>query len=551
MAEVAGAAPAPVSSLRRRAARVLAVAAVALALTPVLAALFGAWAVEVFGLSISVSSLRSWRWSALLGFSAALVDPGLAAAAAAAFHARRRALLLGGLAAAAVWLVAYKVCQHLAFHTGAYDLSMFHHAVHNTLHGRFLHAFGIERSFFSEHFSPALLWTLPVYAAWPSATSLLVVQGLAVALALWPLYRLSQGEGLPTHVAALVCAGFFANAVLWRAFVFDFHIELFQPALFFAAAAALFARRFGWFYAWVVALLAVKEDGVLLVLPLAALAVARQRSDWRHALAAAALGLTWAVVAFKLVIPASYPEAATQSHFVGRYGHLGGSYEEILLGLLTRPGYVLERVTSGETFSVIAAVGFVPLLDPLVLLLGLPALGIHLVSGYPYQASLGAYYGLAGMLVFWLSVPRVAAWLQRRRRARLALVVALLPLTVLPGGELPPRPSAQDAAGRALLASLPEEDSICAQTSLLPHLSPDGPRALFPELSGARWVALDLERSPWPLEPADYLAQVTALVTGVDYGVHAFDGRFLVLERGGARGREAEVLEALARPPLR
>lgn len=536
----------PTSPGRRIAARVLAVCAVLVLLPAVWGALFGGFELAFFGVRASVGSLRLLRWTALLGLAAAWLDPAAAGAVSAWLRERRRPLLLSGLGLAIAWLVAFKVYQHLSFGTGAYDLSMFHHAVHNTLRGRFLHAFGIERNFFSEHFSPALLLAVPLYAVWQSALSMLVLQGALVGLALWPLYRFAIRCGLDANRAALVCVGFFVNAVLWRSFAFDFHIELFEPVAFFAAAAALYARRFLLFYLAVLALLSVKEDAFLLVLPLSVLAVLRRPSDKWHAVGSAALALVWAVVAMKVAIPLSYPEAATQSHFVGRYAHLGGSYGEILRALLLNPGFVLGRIFSAPVYAVVASVGFVPLLDPVVLILGLPALGIHLISGYDFQASLGVYYGLAGMLVFFLSVPRVAGWLKARGHARWATVVVLLPLLVAPDGRFRPRTNEADAEGRRLLADLPVEATVAAQTSVLPHLSADGPRRLFPDVGDASVVVLDLQRSTWPVEPAEYRREVRALLEGGAFGVRSFDGRFVVLERGAPLGRAEAVLEALA-----
>ena len=70
------------------------------------------------------------------------------------------------------------------------------------------------------------------------------------------------------------------------------------------------------------------------------------RQAWRHALATGTLAVSWAILAFRFVIPGSYPETATASHFVDRWAHLGGSYGDIILGLFANPALVARAITS-------------------------------------------------------------------------------------------------------------------------------------------------------------------------------------------------------------
>ena len=93
-----------------------------------------------------------------------------------------------------------------AFH----DLSMtglFTQSFWSTLHGRLLFnsaetVDGGVASHFGVHFSPTLLLLLPFFALWPAASTLLVAQSIALAVAAVPLFALMRrrtggGGGIP------------------------------------------------------------------------------------------------------------------------------------------------------------------------------------------------------------------------------------------------------------------------------------------------------------------------------------------------------------------
>lgn len=506
----------------------------------------GAWQLEWGPLRMKVGSwklLRTVVGCLVLGLAVDPLREERLARAAAWFEARHRWLLGGGLVAAGAYLVSFKVRQQLSFHTGAYDLSMFHHAVHNTVHGSFMHAFGIERSFFSEHFSPLLLALVPLYAVAPSPLSLLVVQALAVSAACVPLYLLARDHGLARPASTLVTAAFLFSSVLWRGFAFDFHVELLGVPLVFTAALALHRRRWGLYYLAALGALFVKEDMVLVVGALAVLALDRERR-W-HALATWVLCAVWGYLAWKVAIPLSYPDARTTSHFVERYGHLGNGYGGILWGLVSRPGFVLGRIFSAPMWGLLGSTAMLPVLDPLSLVLALPSLLVHLVSGYAYQADLKAYYGLNGALFLWMALPRALQRLQSWTSPRAAAFAGLAALASGAAAPFPDRAEPRHAWARAALGQVDTSERISAMSPLLPHLAPSRSLLLFPERTGAQLLLLDLDGWPWPLEREAFYDEVRELLSGGEYGVEVLHEGYLFLRRGADTARNAEALRAL------
>lgn len=510
--------------------------------------LTGGWALHFAGLGVSVRSWEVLRAAARVLLVGVVVDPRRGESwqrARAAFETHRRALLGCALVLAALYLAAFKVCQHLSFRTGAYDLSMYQYAIRNTLHGHFMHAFGIDRNFFSEHFSPLLLALVPLYALAPSPLTLLVAQSVAVALACVPLYGLARRH-LPPAAATVVPAVFLSNAFLWRAFVFDFHVELFAPVTVFLAAWAMGRKRWGWFYAACVLSLCVKEDMAVVVLVLAALLLWEDRACWPHALASALLAIGWGILAFTVVIPHSFPGGVHPNHFLARYSHLGPSYAGVAAWLFTHPGFVLHRLFSRPVRQLVMSMGLLPLLNPIGLVGGVASLGVHLVSNYGAQYRLDDYYGLNGLILMMVTVPGAAARLGRWTRREFAAVALVCAIAASAKAPFLERPTGRDFEGARLLSALPEDARYSAQTSIVPHLAPSPSVQLFPSRKGAEWILLDVDRLKWPLTPKRYFPLVREILGGGRFGVVTWKDGFLFLRRGADTRRNAEVSRALS-----
>ena len=93
-------------------------------------------------------------------------------------------IALAAAVLAALLLGALALVRHWTFHSTASDLAVFDQVLWNTIHGRFMEStLSLARcephSFFGDHFSPALLLILPLYALFPHPETLIVVQTIA------------------------------------------------------------------------------------------------------------------------------------------------------------------------------------------------------------------------------------------------------------------------------------------------------------------------------------------------------------------------------------
>lgn len=393
-------------------------------------------------------------------------------------------------------LVSHKLTQHYSFRTGAYDLSMYEYALHNTIEGRFMEAFGIQRNFFSEHASPILPLLLPVYFVFRSPVSLLVMQSILVALALVPLYGISRYLTLTKLQSLLVCTAYLLNVFLWRAFVFDFHVELLLPVCMFSCYWAFLRSRWTAFYAMGLLSLSIKEDMAILVITLMLFAALAHHRGLRHLATLTAVSLVWTYVAWGVVIPNAYPEARHESHFIDRWSHLGETMPAVSLKLATSPVYVISKLCSQPVAALFVSTGCLPFATPMLAALFVPNVLWHVTSNYEYQATLGVYYGLTSVLLLILTIPYAIRRLDKRFGTTVGTVAALLPLIFAPEGKFPHTIEQRDSALRKALRVVPINETIEAQANIIPHIPPAPTVSLYAGDGTADWILFGFRSIP-------------------------------------------------------
>jgi len=444
-----------------------------------------------------------------------------------------RRLLLGALGFAVVWGLGFRITRWLAFETGAFDLSLFESTLHYTLRGELMHAWGLGRSLFSEHFEPIVLFHLPLWLPFKHPLVLLFSQQLAVTLAVVPLYRAARALGLASRFAGFIGAAYLLNSVVWQSNHMDFHPELFGPLALFWALHASISRRWVSFYAAVLFSLCLKEEMALVLLCFSVLVLKGPgERRWPHALVTAAVAIAWGVVAFKLVMPAAHPSPPELHPIAVRWTHLGSTYPEMLLSLLSRPLWLLGLLFHEGPLWLFASVGFVPLLDPVSFLAALPPLFLHLTGSYAFAARLAAYYGIfpATLLVAGLVFSMERA--HRRWGERGAVIAGILPLLFFPTWGFFARPKAADLHAMAFIRAIPQGDVVCAQSPLAPHRVPFRETLqLVPECEAPAWVLFAKDSDIWPLtDRAEYEAVVQQYLSQ-GYAPQFAEGEFLFLKR--------------------
>lgn len=321
-------------------------------------------------------------------------------------------------------LASFAIIRHNRLNSSAYDLGIYSQVVWNTSQGD-LFASSLEvNNFLGDHVAPVLLLLAPLYWLWPDARMLLIVQAIALCLGAIPVYWISQRlttrgqQATASFLPLLFALVYLLYPALGFMNRFDFHtIVLATPVLLFAWSAWDRGRDRLATILILLALACNEEVGLtVLAWGLYLMLVKKQR---KLGLSWAVLGLTWSLVAFFVIIPA-FRGASNDVNL--RYAWLGSDVGDILRTLLTRPGYVLQTqfgdgLRPQFLLKLLLPVGFLALLSPAILAIGLPCLGYNLLSSIPSQSSIYFHY-IAPLIPF---VMIAAAHGANRLQTRLSL----------------------------------------------------------------------------------------------------------------------------------
>ncbi|MDD5628251.1 MAG: DUF2079 domain-containing protein [Elusimicrobia bacterium] len=411
-----------------------------------------------------------------------------------------------------LWLASLKLCQYASFQSHYGDLGQDANICWNTLHGRPFFDSMTGTNFLGDHFEPVLALCALALKVWPSAAVLLLLQCLALALAVIPLTelaRLNCRRNASVLAAALL---FMLNPYVHLVSEFDFHPEaLFIPA---GLWALLFWEQGRLWLSGLLALLCLglKEDVPLALAGFGVYAALFRGKKWGWALAAAS------AAAFAVIVLWAIP------HFAGtrvsvhhdRYASLGASAAEMIRNVAWHPWVVPLRLLRPGVLLTLAAllgsVGLLPLAAPTALVPVLGACLHHLLSDYRTQYSLASQYSAQTLpFLFYAALRGLAAreeslWSKPGRLAAgfVLLCGACLAFSPFYTG---PFKWGDVRGAAALVRQVPDHASLAVDGSrgrgredLLPHLALRGELSQF-DGSGtfrepsAQYVLLDPIRS--------------------------------------------------------
>ncbi|HTL48795.1 MAG TPA: DUF2079 domain-containing protein [Verrucomicrobiae bacterium] len=265
---------------------------------------------------------------------------------------------------ASAWL------RHDVLHS-SFDLAIFAQAVWNTAHGAFLYS-SIKGGIclLGDHFSPLLaLFALP-YAVWPDPRNLLLLQAIAAASSIFPVYLLARKK-CPA-LALSFAAAFVLYLPVRNAVRFDFHPEVAAMPLFLWAYYFLDGGKTRKASLFLLLALLSKENAALVTFALGAYAFCFLPGRRSFGLGWMAFSAVYFFAAVRFWIPA----------FSGQdYAYLSGNFmawKDQGLSALARQ--LANAGTVSYLAKIFAPLGWLSLLDPPSLLLTLPMLAQNLIS---------------------------------------------------------------------------------------------------------------------------------------------------------------------------
>ena len=398
---------------------------------------------------------------------------------------REEPALIGLAVVIVVWFAVFERLvwnRHAAFATFDFDLGHHDQAIWLLSRGKgFITVSGMP--VLGHHFTVAYFALAPLYWLGGGPQLIDVLQNAALALAAVPIYLLARDRLENAWWALALAVVWLLNpTVQWLAWE-TWHPE--TVAIPFFLGAYLMASRRRWTPYWllVVATLAWKEDFALAIGVFGiVLAVRGQR---RMGLLTLGLAIVWFIVAYGIVMP--HLNGGT-NHAGTFYGEIGGSPSEIARTMLTEPDVIVDRLTNNDALGyardLLAPFGFLPLLAPLVVAIGLPQFFANALTNANFFYDIRFHYAAIIVAVLALATVEGIAWLRRTswRRFAVGFVAAcalatsvawgISPIgTQYRSGYWPLAGNARQATLDAAVDAVPEGAAVSAAYHMVPHLS--------------------------------------------------------------------------------
>ncbi len=263
-------------------------------------------------------------------------------------------------------------------------------------------------SHFAVHFSPILYLALPFYMLFPNPSTILAVQAIAVALGVFPLYKLSKLFNFSNYKTLAIIIIYVLHPTVIANNFYYFHENCFLTVLLLWMF--YFAEKGKTVPTFVFALLTmmVKEDAPVYVLFFGLYLLFSNKSKLKGAVLCGMSALYFAVVTRLMAI---YGQGIMTYRYDNFIFEESGSIYSVILNIIKNPTYMLQQLLKVEKLEFLILM-LVPLAllpfaikKPSRLILLLPMVLINLMSEYVYQYDIGFQYTYASVaFLFYLTV---------------------------------------------------------------------------------------------------------------------------------------------------
>jgi uncharacterized membrane protein len=332
-----------------------------------------------------------------------------------------------------VWAIVFGTLvwrRHDRFASSGFDMAIFDQAV--WLLSRFGTQFITVRGLpvFGHHGSFALYLFAPFYWVGAGPHLLNLVQVGAMALGAVPVFLLARYRLANSWVAVLFAAVYLAHPSLQFMAWELFHPEVMAiPCLLFAYWFAI-NKRWRWFAFCCVLAVAWKEDVALAVLALGL--VVAVRGNLRVGMVTAGVALGWFLFVSQLLIP---QVSGNDAFYLSYFNDLGDSPGEMVGNVVREPSLVGRRLVAPDAreylLKMTAPFGFVPLLAPDILVLGMPQALVNLLSVNDFTREITFHYAALPLTALTLGTVEGVAFFTRRRPGMREVLIGVVGASAL------------------------------------------------------------------------------------------------------------------------
>jgi len=502
-------------------------------------------------------------------------------------------LVLGAAIAFFVLGLILTLHRYYSFYA-SFDQGIFNQVFWNNLHGRFfqsslssslstnvVHSGEVPEVFYrrlGQHFTPALLLWLPLYALFPYPATLTVLQVTLVTAAGLVLYALAR-HYLEPPLAAMITVSYYAAIAVIGPTLSNFHDISQIPLFMFGLLLAMEKRQWWLFWLLAIFILAVREDSGVSLFGIGFYMVVSQRYP-RIGLAVCSLSFGYMLVLTNLIMPL-FSEDISRRFMIEQFGQYADGDEastlDIIWGIVSNPWRLLVELFSPFFATLKYLLGqwlplaFVPAVSPTAwIVAGFPLLKLFLGQGesllaitirYAMTVVPGLFYGA----ILWWSEHPNAFKLSFRRFWVVCICISLLftftanpnrtlyfliPDSIQPWVYVPlARQWEHVGQMRSLLNQIPPNASVSATTYIVPHLSGRREIVRLPalqlrndarEIVNVEYVIADLwhlqqyqvafKHDRWLLQ--DNVTLIDQLFSKGEYGIVGFQDGVILMHKG-------------------
>ena len=318
----------------------------------------------------------------------------------------RHATLKATAALIAIYIVVFtamnwRLWQNLRIPHG--DSAMYEEHLWNLWHGKGFRSYLDQGLFLGEHIQVIHLLLLPLHLIWPSHLLMELCESTALALGAIPIFRMTQRSTNSARAGLLISA---AYLLYFPLHFLDIEVDLktFRPEsfcvpFFLFAFEALEEKRLRRALILLAIALSAKEDYSIIIASLGVWLAATawwdagkneqrlsafgfrpsaERQQFIAGCCLAVFGVAYLLLATRVIIP--WFRGGAELHYVKYFSKFGDTMGEVAKNMLTNPRLLLSELLTAKTalyaLSMLVPVGFIALLSPSRLAVGLPLFGI-------------------------------------------------------------------------------------------------------------------------------------------------------------------------------
>ena len=485
-----------------------------------------------------------------------------------------------------LWMIGFcglKTLQHLSFGTNACDLSIVDYGFYSTLKGEVMadpfHQYAFGRwvsdkgmlsyapgrvkgweSHFAVHFTPILFLFIPIYIIFPGPLVLLYIEVVAIGLSALFLYLIAQSAFKDQFFPALVAIIYLFFRQQLIGLMHDFHTELLFPVFLLGAYYFLAVRKRPFLFLLFLSLaLLVKED-IGIYLFFFGIFAAFKLKERRLGLLTSAAALGYVLLALTLIIPFFRHQSGASGFYLygSIYGQEGGSLFQIMANILAHPALLFQGIDFGSFLRILAwnillPLLFVPLLSWFGLLL-IPPLAVMLFSKIPQMYTFGIHYSMIFLPFLFLALiygmKNLREVWDRRFQGERRGGVIVLSLALLLGNlansnfwrTIQPsryRALSSYSDAKQLMAMIPPEASVAAQSALIPHLPKRKAIDMLPAFNKDEYILVHGGVNLWPYKREEFENFLRSIERSQAYDLIGQRGEVRLYKRSGQPDEEA------------